>query len=293
MTRVILDLEWNGAWSKQVKGYFNEIIEIGAVRLGEDGIIEDRLDVYIRPTVSRKLTKFVTGLTGITDEQVGSGVSFQQAMKQLERFVGSDEVVLMTWSTTDLLVLMENCRQFLGVERLTLFHRYLDLQAYAQQRMNVSGGNQVALGKFAELVGLNSEEMELHHAIDDSVLSAAIFQKVYEPESFSRALSVVNEEFYRRITFRNVYISDINSPLIRRADLHFSCDACGRNLKRMKNWKFFNRMFFAPFRCESCGLDFTARVQAKQKYDGVEIKKRLVRKKSREEAESAEPTTAQ
>lgn len=289
MTRVILDLEWNGAWSKQAKGYFNEIIEIGAVRLDENGAVADRFDAYIRPVVSRKLTKLVTDLTGITDEQVERGMTFQQALSCFKTFLGGDAVTLMTWSTADLLVLMENCRYFLGNQQLPFISAYVDLQSYAQQRLQVGGGNQIALGKFAELLGLNSDGMELHHAIDDSVLSAAIFAKVYERESFAQAMSVVNDEFYRRITFRTTYISDINSPLIRRADLHFSCDTCGRNLKRVGNWKFYNRMFFATFRCEACDQNYTGRVQARLRYEGVEIKKRLVRKKPKEE--TAEPAS--
>lgn len=283
MTRIILDLEWNGAYSKKAHGYFNEIIEIGAVRLAEDGSIADRFDAYIRPVVSKKLTKLVTNLTGITDEQVERGGTFTQAMSRLKRFVGGGEVVLMTWSTADLLVLMENCRYFYGNEHIPFFTAYVDLQAYAQAQLKVGGGQQIALLKFGELLGLTGDGRELHHAIDDSVLSAEIFQKVYDADSFCKALSLVDEKFYRRITFRTTYISDINSPLIRRADLRFSCDTCGRNLKRIGNWKFYNRMFFATFRCEVCDRNFTGRVQAKQKYEGVELKKRLVLKKPKEE----------
>lgn len=33
MQYIVADLEWNGAFSKKAHGYFNEIIEIGAVKL--------------------------------------------------------------------------------------------------------------------------------------------------------------------------------------------------------------------------------------------------------------------
>lgn len=280
---VILDLEWNGAYSKKAKGYFNEIIEIGAVRLSPDGKIEGRFDAYIRPVVSKKLTKIVTNLTGITDEQVEEGMTFTAAISRLKRFVKADRVVLMTWSTTDLLVLMENCRYFFGNEHIPFFDTYLDLQAYAQQRMGLGTAQQVGLSKCAELLSLNSEDMDLHHAIDDSVLAAKIYSRVYEKDSFGKALLPINEEFYRRITFRVSYISDINSPLIRRSDLRFSCDACGRNLKRTGNWKSYHHAFTAPFHCPACHADFFGRVQARQKYEGVELKKRLLRKKDEKE----------
>ncbi len=277
MTYVILDLEWNGARCEKLGGYFNEIIEIGAVRLSEDKRIEERFDAYIRPVVSRKLTRLVTDLTGITDDQVQSGVSFEQAMDRLRRFVGEDAVV-MTWSNTDLTVLMENCRYFYHDERIPFLSAYLDLQNYAQTRLGLGTAQQVALGKLAELLQLNSEEMELHHAIDDSVLAAAIFRRVYEPVSFQKAVSPVNDDFYGRLTFKPTFIREIDDPLVRRSDLRFSCENCKRNLKRVGEWQFQHRFFTATFRCAACGAEYVGRVQAKKKYDGVEIKKRLIRK---------------
>ena len=285
MTYVILDLEWNGARSEKLGGYFNEIIEIGAVRLSEDGRIEDRFDAYIRPVVSRKLTRLVTNLTGITDDQVKKGVSFGQAMERLCRFVGEDAVII-TWSNTDLTVLMENCRYFYGDERIPFLSAYLDLQHYAQLRLDLGTAQQVALGKLAEQLNLNSEAMELHHAIDDSVLAAAIFRRVYEPFSFKKATLAVNDEFYRRLTFKPTFIREIDDPLIRRADLRFSCEHCKRNLKRVGEWQFQHRFFTATFRCSACKAEYVGRVQAKRKYDGVEIKKRLIRKTAEKERET-------
>ena len=67
MEYIILDLEWNGAWSKRTGKYFNEIIEIGAVRLTENRIVADEFKALIRPRVSGKLTSLVSDLTSITD----------------------------------------------------------------------------------------------------------------------------------------------------------------------------------------------------------------------------------
>jgi inhibitor of KinA sporulation pathway (predicted exonuclease) len=169
MTYIILDLEWNGAYSKKCNGYFNEIIEIGAVRITENGEIVGRFDAFIRPVVSRKLTRLVTDLTGITDQQIEDGMTFAQAMSRLKSFVGADKAVLMTWSTTDLLVLMENCRYFFDDGHIPIFSSYLDLQAYAQQRQQLGTGQQVALAKFAELLGevlTDSTEKNLAMRVD-------------------------------------------------------------------------------------------------------------------------------
>ena len=278
MTYVILDLEWNGTRCEELDGYFNEIIEIGAVKLSADRRTEARFDAYIRPVVSRKLTRIVTNLTGITDAQVREGVSFSEAMEALGEFIGKDAVV-MTWSTTDLMVLLENCRYFYHQDRIPFLHAYLDLQHYAQTCWHMGTSQQVGLGKMADLLGITSDGMKLHHAIDDSVVAAAIFRRVFEPRSFKKAVIKVNDDFYRRLTFKAAVIKDISDPMIRRSDLRFSCETCKRNLKRMTEWKLQQQRFFtAVFQCRVCKREYTVRVQAKRKFDGVEIKKRLIPK---------------
>lgn len=276
MTYIVLDLEWNGTYCKKINGYFNEIIEIGAVKVSHDGEVLDRFDVLIRPTVSTKLTTLVTNLTGFTDDDVSKGISFTTAMKCLKEFVGTKALV-MTWSNTDLMVLMENFRYFYGREEIDFMGAYIDLQHYAQTRSQLGTSQQVALGKFAQMIGAYDESVELHHAIDDSELAAAVFRHVYEPLSFEQAAQVVDTDFYKRLTFKPTFLKDINHPLIPRAQLHFSCEECGKNLKRVDEWRFTHRFFSAHFLCTACQTKYLGRVQARQKYDGVEIKKRLIK----------------
>lgn len=276
MTNIVLDLEWNGTYCPKLSGYFNEIIEIGAVKISPNGEIQDRFDVLIRPVVSRKLTPLVTNLTGFTDDDVRKGISFVDAMKLLRQFVG-DKALVMTWSNTDLMVLMENFRYFYEQEEIDFMSAYLDLQQYAQTRLQLGTSQQVALGKFAKLLGVYDESVELHHAIDDSELAATVLQHVYEPKSFEQAVQTVDGDFYKRLTFKPTYLKDIHHPLIPRAQLHFSCEDCGKNLKRTDEWRFTHRFFSAHFLCASCQTKYLGRVQARQKYDGVEIKKRLIK----------------
>ena len=45
MNYVILDLEWNAAYSRKLKGYINEIIEFGAVKCDEQLNIISLMDI--------------------------------------------------------------------------------------------------------------------------------------------------------------------------------------------------------------------------------------------------------
>lgn len=276
MTYIVLDLEWNGTYCQKLNGYFNEIIEIGAVKVSPTGEIVDRFDVLVCPVVSRKLTSLVTNLTGFTDDDVRKGIPFTDAMEHLRDFVGNKALV-MTWSNTDLMVLMENYRYFYGREEIDFMGAYIDLQLYAQTRLQLGTSQQVALGKFAQMLGVYDESVELHHAIDDSELAAVVFRHVYEEPSFEQAVQIVDEEFYKRLTFKPTFLKDIHHPLIPRGQLHFSCEDCGKNLKRTDEWRFTHRFFSAHFWCAACQTKYLGRVQARQKYDGVEIKKRLIK----------------
>lgn len=70
MQYIVADLEWNGAFSKKAHGYFNEIIEIGAVKLDSQLQPAGRFHAMIKPVVSRKLSDIVTDLTSITEEEL-------------------------------------------------------------------------------------------------------------------------------------------------------------------------------------------------------------------------------
>ena len=51
MDIVILDLEWNGTYSRRLKGYINEIIEFGAVKCGPDLSEKGTFSCFVKPQV--------------------------------------------------------------------------------------------------------------------------------------------------------------------------------------------------------------------------------------------------
>lgn len=275
MNYIVIDLEWNGSWSKKAHGYFNEIIEVGAVKVDEDMRVLDEFRAAIKPVVSKKLSSIVTDLTNITAEELEDGTTFAGMMRQLTKWMGKEPATVLTWSTTDLLVLMENCRYFYGKQEIPFLKNYMDFQVYAQEKMGVDTSQQLGLARAGEMLGIPEDDMSLHRALDDSKLTAAILQKVYEKESFVAAIMPVNEEFYKRITFKTTIIKDLDDPLVKRSELCFNCPDCGQNMKRKGTWRFRSRAFCAEFSCRRCAKKYNGRVQFKLKYEGVEVKKKL------------------
>jgi len=275
MQYIVIDLEWNGSYSKKAHGYFNEIIEVGAVKVNENMQILDEFRSAIKPVVSKKLSSIVTDLTNITAEELEDGTTFAGMMRQLSRWMGTEPSVVLTWSTTDLLVLMENCRFFYGRQEIPFLQNYMDFQVYAQQRMCVDTSQQLGLARAGEMLDIPEDDMSLHRALDDSRLTAAILQKVYDADSFTAAIWTVDNEFYKRITFKTTIIKDLDDPRVKRSELCFNCPDCGQNMKRKGSWRFRSRAFCAEFMCRRCEKKYTGRVQYRLKYEGVEVKKKL------------------
>jgi DNA polymerase III epsilon subunit-like protein len=275
MEFAILDLEWNGAYSKRLKRFINEIIEFGAVRVDEHLNIVDTFEVLIHPQVGKKISGKIRTLTSITNEDLEDGLLFMQAVSRFGKWAHG--AVIMTWGTSDILALIENCRYFCGSDRIPFLDRYVDLQAYCEQMLQ--GGEshqQMGLSTAAGLLQIDEDGFDHHRALGDSLLTLRCFQKLYRPQKLEPFLQNAGcDEFYKRMEFRTVAICDLHYPLIRPQDLSFCCEECGRKARRIGEWQLRNKSFRAVFSCRQCGRKFYGRVQFKLKYEGLVVKKTI------------------
>ena len=124
MNIVILDLEWNGAYSRRLHGFINEIIEFGAVKLDAQLNITDRFSCFVKPQVTKKISAVISDLTSITDANLLDARPYMQVMSRFKKWAG--DCVIATWGTSDILALIENCRYFGGGETVPFLQRYVD-----------------------------------------------------------------------------------------------------------------------------------------------------------------------
>ncbi len=272
MKFVILDLEWNGTYSRRIKGFINEIIEFGAVKVDEDLNILDTFEALVRPQVGKKISGKIKTLTSITNEELAGGLQFMQVTSRFRKWVG--DAVLMTWGTSDILTLIENCRYFCGNGRVPFLNRYVNLQAYCEKMLNYDATKQMGLSTSAQLLEIDEEDFDHHRALGDSLLSLRCLQKLYNPESLIPFIQDTNtEEFYNKIQFKTVILCDLSHPLIQHSDLSFHCDLCGRKAHRTSEWQLKNKSYRAVFLCHECHHKFYGRIQFKLKYEGLAVKK--------------------
>lgn len=273
MDYVVLDLEWNGTYSRRRKKNFNEIIDIGAVKLDSDLNVIDRYSMLITPQIGKKLNRYVEELTHISiDELESAQHTFTHALSKFNAFV--ENSIILTWGTTDILTMMSNCEYFFHQERPEFLNYYIDLQDYCQTALSMSNpGKQLGLSYVAGLLNIEYDENEMHRALADSELSAKCFKALFDEESVARFLQKADDEFYRKITFKNHYITDLNSPLIDKKELYALCDKCGEKMQVKSRWQGKNRGFRADVLCPKCKIPSQATIRFKLKFDGMEIKR--------------------
>lgn len=276
MNFVILDLEWNASYSKKDKRFYNEIIEYGAVKTDENLNIIDTFSMLIKPQIGKKLNSRIKELTHITNEELEtSHNTFQKVSACFEEFLG--DAVLLTWGTSDIHALMENYGYYNKDNHPSFLKYYCDLQLYCEFALDKHDkGKQMGLSTCAELLNIDSDELTLHRALTDAELSLLCFKKLYDGEKIKKYIRKCDDEFYRKITFRTCYITDINNPLIDKSEMNFDCPKCNHKAKRKTKWTVKNRSFRANFLCENCGHEFMGRIVYKLRYEGLKVNKRAI-----------------
>lgn len=276
MEYIILDNEWNTTYRKINGKCVNELIEIGAVKLDENLNELSRFSVLIRSTLTKKLSSRFQRLTNITtEEMLQKGMTFEQAVNLYSDWAGRDAVT-MTWSNSDLYVLLENFRLRCELNTVPIIRRYIDLQKYVQNEMIRMGSNitsQISVANAALALGISIDGIGLHRALDDSLLCAEILRKVYSPERLKGyIIDTGAQDYYKRLTFKAYIIKDINNPEVNKKKMEFKCEKCGSDAVRMTPWVFKGQCFRSEFVCKECGYKFIGRVTFKKYYDKVVVK---------------------
>lgn len=298
MHYVILDMEWDSAYHKIHKRFINQILQIGAVKLDKNFNIVDIFDVTIKSSFSRRVSGRFTELTGITKEMMLDGVLLVDAVSMYNQWLGEDTVTI-TWSNSDLYTIAENEKYLLENTKFKI-DKYLDLQVFIQEELRILGHeikSQISLSHAAELLGITTDNYDLHTAKDDSLLSAALLKKHYSEAAFSKLIKdTANPEFYKQLYFKPYYIGRLSDERIKKDTQIFYCEKCESRLKRSTKWKYHNNWFNANFTCNDCGKKYVCRVSYKQTYDKLVVRRRILEPKAKPPKENVDavqpmPTT--
>ena len=140
MKHVVVDLEMNPVdreFREVRKRLRDEVIEIGAVKLGEDYVQESTFRCYVKPEYG-PIKKHITRLTSITQAMVDTGEVFEPSFRAFVDWVGEEETTIYSWSMSDIKQLKSECRVKLkDFDVRWLDSRWVDLQQEFDDRLGL------------------------------------------------------------------------------------------------------------------------------------------------------------
>ena len=169
---VVYDLEftaWEGSMANHWlrPGEFQEVVQIGALKVDAEFAAGETLDVLVRPRLNPVLSSYLERLTGITNEEVRArGVDFVQAYREFVAFAGSLPIIAFG---RDDLVFANNLRLY-GMTDLPPLPPYLNIIPWmAEQGIEVRGLHACDAGPAAG-VPFGGHK---HNAVDDALSVAS------------------------------------------------------------------------------------------------------------------------
>ena len=273
---IIFDLEFNSTKIPDTERHINEIIEIGAVKLDDTLNEIDSFTSMVKPQFSKKLNSYVKKLTHIQDKELKTAKPFDSVINSFITWCDADKgTVFLTWSDTDLHVIVENYNEILKIKKVDFIEKYTDLQKYIQNFIKTENNNQISLRAAAEFYKINTENFALHRAEDDSRVCGNILKLAFNEELFSKHIRSVNEgDFYKRLLFKPYIISDLKAESIDKDNLYFECPICNASVKFSGKYNPRIKAFSNIIRCHNCKKKIAVSLRFKKTFEKITVAKR-------------------
>lgn len=173
--RIVIDLEMNPVSREKANEHTlaREVIEIGAVRVRGNRTL-DCFRTYVKPSLNSTVSPYIRRLTGIHDGNLRNAPSFEEAVRELSEWIGTNETVICAWSDADQRQLMEESAAK-SVELPDNMAVFVDVQKMHYEKMGDDlARKQMALQKAAEQHGISMSRKESHDALYDAKITAEI-----------------------------------------------------------------------------------------------------------------------
>lgn len=176
MKYIIFDMEWNQPSAENTKVEkltHGEIIQIGFFLLDDNMNTLHKEEFFIKPSCYKCMNKYVSALTGITQEDIDGGLPFSEAIVRMTKYFDEDTVII-TWGDDDLPILKDNL-SFHGIENLKLPKHYNLQRIFSMQ--TGSEARQTGLKNALEALGITNE-FQAHDALNDAYMTVRIAEKL-------------------------------------------------------------------------------------------------------------------
>lgn len=173
---IVIDLEFTPVDKKsKTKNFKYEIIQIGAVRVSNEGEILDTFNSFVCPEYSNGVSQKVRQLTGITNCDLFDKDGLSDVLAIFREWVGPSKTRYVAWSDSDLKQLMRET-DFKGIFFAERNCRWLDLQKVYPKYMKIGNGRLMSLHTAADWYGVKVSEDLLHGALYDAMITAELMK---------------------------------------------------------------------------------------------------------------------
>ena len=287
MQYIVLDLEWNQPWpgsyaAKKVLPVqiHGEIIQIGAVRLLENGMVADEFQVLVCPKYYKKLNSRVSKLTGLRDSLLREeGLPFPEALRRFRDWIGGD-CIFLTWGFDDITVLEDNI--LLHDDEPDWITKWYNAQMIFNAQTGC-GNSQKALSSALEIAGIEPCR-PAHDALGDAYHTALICSRLDMKrgiEDYEQALQRHKDGFHGNppegCISRTVFhgYEDKTKAMDAMNQITSHCPQCG---KPMPNGTWIpqeGRRYMTMAECETHGR-YLIRLRLQKETDGTMRVNRLI-----------------
>ena len=170
MNYIILDLEAT-CWKDSSNNKQNEIIEIGALKIDQNGNTVSKFSEFIKPKLNPELSDFCKELTTIEQADIDSAEPYNIVIDRFKKWINiKEEYILCSWGFYDKKQFAKDC-ELHGTDKnwltnhISLKHQYADIKKLRKP---------VGMGNALKKEGLKLDGTH-HRGIDDARNIAKIF----------------------------------------------------------------------------------------------------------------------
>lgn len=249
MKYIVMDLEWNqsntGKETEKEQIPF-EIIEIGAIKLNEQGEMLGEFSQLIKPVVYHEMHRITSQLIHMQMQELERGRPFAQVAGEFLDWCG-EEYLFCTWGGADLTEFQRNMRYHEMTPLSDGPICYLDIQKLFSIAYE-DGKSRRALESAVDYLEIK-KDIPFHRAFSDAYYTAAVLKKILQEES--AVLEYVSFDVFHaprtreqeiRIQFATYakFISrqypDRKAAFTDKEVTSSKCYLCHRNLRKKIKW---------------------------------------------------------
>lgn len=268
MNYIVMDLEWNQSntgLEEEIEVLPFEIIEIGAIKLNDKGVMMSEFNQLIKPSVYREMHQITSKLIHLQMQELERGKPFEQVMTEFLSWCGEDSYLFCTWGNLDLLELQRNMKFYHMTPMSNGPIAFLDVQKLFSLAYE-DGKSRRALEYAVDLKKVE-KDIPFHRAFSDAYYTAKIFTMILEEKP--EVLKNISYDIYHppvdraseiKVQF-DTYMKYISREFDSKADafadrevVSSKCYLCHRNLRKKLRWFTPNgRHYYCLAYCEKHG----------------------------------------